>query len=116
MLHVYFATEWHDPLTQQLHHLLDSPITAQVRAGLLLPEGFSRCCPQPGYRSGSDQGGANRDPRPAPLHGPGHPQDAEHGHRGFAGDREHRQPARVAQARPHAEDYPRDLESRDVPH
>ena len=21
-----------------------------------LPEGFSRCCPQPGYRSGCDQG------------------------------------------------------------
>jgi hypothetical protein len=26
------------------------------RCGLLLPEGFSRCCPQPGYRAGRDQG------------------------------------------------------------
>jgi hypothetical protein len=25
-------------------------------AGLLLPQRFSRCCPQPGYRSGHDQG------------------------------------------------------------
>jgi hypothetical protein len=24
MLHVYFATEWHDPVTQQLHDLLES--------------------------------------------------------------------------------------------
>jgi hypothetical protein len=24
MLHVYFATRWHDPVTQQLHHLLES--------------------------------------------------------------------------------------------
>ena len=23
-MHVYFATEWHDPVTQQLHHLLES--------------------------------------------------------------------------------------------
>ena len=53
------------------------------------------------------------DPRLAPLHGPGHPQSIEHDHRGFAGDREHRQPPRAAQARPHAEDYPRDLESRE---
>lgn len=24
MLHVYFATTWHDPVTQQLHDLLES--------------------------------------------------------------------------------------------
>jgi hypothetical protein len=24
MLHVYFATSWHDPVTQQLHHLIES--------------------------------------------------------------------------------------------
>jgi hypothetical protein len=24
MLHVYFATRWHDPVTQQLHDLLES--------------------------------------------------------------------------------------------
>ena len=29
---------------------------AVAAAGLLLPEGFSRCCPQPGYRSGCGQG------------------------------------------------------------
>ena len=29
---------------------------AEAAAGLLLPERFSRCCPQPGYRSGDDQG------------------------------------------------------------
>ena len=29
---------------------------AEAAAGLLLPERFSRCCPQPGYRSGYDQG------------------------------------------------------------
>ena len=73
---------------------------------LLLPERFSRCCPQPGYRSGHDQGPPGGDPRPAPLHGPGHPGDIEHGGIGFAGDREHRQPPRVAQAPPHAEDHP----------
>jgi hypothetical protein len=22
-LHIFFATRWHDPATQQLHHLLD---------------------------------------------------------------------------------------------
>ena len=38
----------------------------------------SRCCPQPGYRSGCDQGPPGGDPRPAPLHGPGHPGDIEH--------------------------------------
>ena len=42
---------------------------------------------------------AGGDPRPAPLHGPGHPQDIEPGGQGFAGDREHGQPPRVAQAR-----------------
>jgi hypothetical protein len=31
-------------------------LIAVAAAGLLLPEGFSRCCPQPGYRSGCDQG------------------------------------------------------------
>jgi hypothetical protein len=31
-------------------------LVAVAAAGLLLPEGFSRCCPQPGYRSGYDQG------------------------------------------------------------
>ena len=29
---------------------------AVAAAGRLLPERFSRCCPQPGYRSGDDQG------------------------------------------------------------
>ena len=58
----------------------------------LLPERFSRCCPQPGCRSGDDQGPPDGDPGPAPLHGPGHPGDIEHGVLGFAGDREHRQP------------------------
>jgi hypothetical protein len=23
-LHVYFATKWHDPVIQQLHHLIES--------------------------------------------------------------------------------------------
>jgi hypothetical protein len=32
------------------------PHIAVAAAGLLLPQGFSRCCPQPGYRSGCDQG------------------------------------------------------------
>ena len=27
-----------------------SPLIAVAAAGLLLPEGFSRCCPQAGYR------------------------------------------------------------------
>ena len=31
-------------------------LIAVAAAGLLLPEGFSRCRPQPGYRSGYDQG------------------------------------------------------------
>ena len=44
-----------------LYPLLYSPVfrcslVAVAAAGLLLPEGFSRCCPQPGYRSGCDQG------------------------------------------------------------
>jgi hypothetical protein len=30
-------------------------LVAVAAAGLLLPQGFSRCCPQPGYRSGCDQ-------------------------------------------------------------
>ena len=55
---------------------------------------------------------AGSDPRPAPLHGPGHPQDAGPGAQGFVGDREHRQPPPVAQARPHAEDHPHDRESK----
>jgi two-component system OmpR family sensor kinase len=75
-------------------------------AGLLLPERFSRCCPQPGCRSGHDQGPTGGEPRPAPLHGPGHPGDMDHGALGFDGDREHRQPPRVAQAPPHAENHP----------
>jgi len=33
-----------------------SPLIAVAAAGLLLPEGFSRRRPQPGYRSGYDQG------------------------------------------------------------
>ena len=65
----------------------------------LLPEGFSRCCPQPGCRSGCDQGPPGGDPGPAPLHGPGHPGDIEHGVLGFAGDREHRQPRAQAHHR-----------------
>ncbi len=44
-----------------LNPLLYSPVfrcslVAVAAAGLLLPQGFSRCCPQPGYRSGCDQG------------------------------------------------------------
>jgi hypothetical protein len=31
-------------------------VVAVAAARLLLPERFSRCCPQPGYRSGYDQG------------------------------------------------------------
>jgi hypothetical protein len=31
-------------------------LVAVAAAGLLLPQGFSRCCPQPGNRSGCDQG------------------------------------------------------------
>jgi hypothetical protein len=31
-------------------------LAAVAAAGLLLPERFSRCCPQPGQRSGYDQG------------------------------------------------------------
>ena len=31
-------------------------LVAVAVAGLLLAERFSRCCPQPGYRSGCDQG------------------------------------------------------------
>ena len=54
-------------------------------------------------------------PRPAPLHGPGHPQDAIHDVRGFHGDREHRQPPRVAQAPRHADDHPRYRGNRFVP-
>ena len=54
------------------------------------------------------------DPRPAPLHGPGHPGDIDHGLRGFDGDREHRQPPRPAQAPPHADDHPRDSGSKPV--
>jgi hypothetical protein len=38
-------------------------------AGLLSPQRFGRRRPQPGYRSGDDQGAAGGDPRPAPLHG-----------------------------------------------
>jgi hypothetical protein len=34
-------------------HLINGCLAA---ADLLLPERFSRCCPQPGYRSGYDQG------------------------------------------------------------
>jgi hypothetical protein len=83
-------------------------------APMLLPEGFSRCCPQPGYRSGGDQDGAGDHPRPAPLHGPGRPQDIEHDGRGFAGDREHRQPPRVAQAPRHADDHRHDSGSKPV--
>ena len=86
-------------------------VVAGAAAGLLLPERFSRCCPQPGYRSGCDQGPPGGDPRPAPLHGPGQPGDIEHDGIGFAGDREHRQPPRVAQAPPHAEDHPHDVEA-----
>ena len=81
---------------------------AVAATGLLLPEGFSRCCPQPGYRSGCDQGRAGGDPRPAPLHGPGRPRNAVHDVRGFRGDREHRQPPRVAQAPRHADDHRHD--------
>jgi hypothetical protein len=81
-------------------------VVAVAAAGLLLPERFSRCCPQPGDRSGDGQGVPGGHPRPAPLHGPGHPGDSDHGVLGFAGDREHRQPPRPAQAPPHAEDHP----------
>ena len=92
--------------------LLYSPVfrcsvVAVAAAGLLLPEGFSRCCPQPGYRSGCDQDGPGDHPRPAPLHGPGRPQDIEHDDVAVTGDREHRQPPRVAQAPRHADDHPR---------
>ena len=31
-------------------------LAAVAATGLLLPQWFSRCCPQPGYRSGQDQG------------------------------------------------------------
>ena len=43
---------------------------------------------------------------------PGAPAGRDPGEQGFAGDREHRQPPRVAQARPHAEDHPHDRESK----
>jgi hypothetical protein len=49
-----------------IHRALSAPLVpsavcrcslvAVAAAGLLLPERFSRCCPQPGYRSGGDQG------------------------------------------------------------
>ena len=69
--------------------------------GVLLSRGAAagRC-----YRRGSAAAARSRaadpaatglpggDPGPAPLHGPGHPGDIEHGVLGFAGDREHRQP------------------------
>ena len=71
-------------------------LVAVAAAGLLLPQRFSRGCPQPGYRSGHDQGPPGGDPRPAPLHGPGHPGDIEHDGVAVAGDREYRQSPRVA--------------------
>ena len=43
---------------------------------------------------------------------PARQQESEHGVRGFAGDREHRQPPRPAQAPPHADDHPHDSDSR----
>jgi hypothetical protein len=52
--------------------------------------------------------GLSRRPSSAcALHGPGRPQDAKHGVRGFRGDREHCQPPRVAQAPRHFDDHPR---------
>ena len=85
-----------------------------VNLRLQLPEGFSRRRPQPGYRSGYDQAypvailGLRRCTARATR------KTQKHGGRGFAGDREHRQPPQVAQARPHAEDHPHDLESKAV--
>jgi hypothetical protein len=78
---------------------------AVAAAGLLLPEGFSRYRPEPGYRSGCGQGPAGGDPGPVPLGGPGRQQDRERGVEGSAGDRARGQPLRVAQARPHAEGH-----------
>jgi hypothetical protein len=87
------------------HHCKSGFLSRWPLRGPLLPERFSRCCPQPGYRSDCDQGRAHGHPRPAPLHGPSRPQDAIHDIRAFHGDREHRQPPRVAQPPRHAEDH-----------
>ena len=42
-------------------------LVAVAAAGLLSPQGFSRCRPEPGYRSGCGQGSAGSDSRPVPL-------------------------------------------------
>ena len=102
------------PPADQLNRIADAAVDMFLAAYGPLPERFSRCCPQPGYRSGCDQGPPGGDPRPAPLHGPGRHQDIEPGVRGYDGDREHRRPPRPAQAPPHADDHPHDGESKPV--
>ena len=46
----------HEGVRRQVPRGSRCSLAAVAAAGLLLPEGFSRCCPQPGYRSGYDQG------------------------------------------------------------
>jgi hypothetical protein len=45
-----------NPADECLPRLSRCSLVAVAATGLLLPERFSRCRPQPGYRSGYDQG------------------------------------------------------------
>jgi hypothetical protein len=51
-------TTWpgaHEGVRKLVRAVSRCSLVAVAATGLPLPEGFSRCCPQPGYRSGHDQ-------------------------------------------------------------